>query len=254
MDPYLERYWGDVHTRLMVYPRNPLNPQLPPPRRARVEEGATVMMDGKPKRTVYPDVSVIEEPGDTYSSTTTSVDFADPLVIKRDDSGEIRQIEIIDTSDEQRVVTVIEFISSSNKNSSLGKAAYRRMQIEYLESQVNLVEVDLIRQGDYVPAFPENRIPKDWRTTCQISVRRTHIGNQAELYRVPLREKQPNIRIPLRPADTGVILQIQPLIDDCYRDGGYGEIDFEQQPEPDFDESDATRARALIEQSIKKQQ
>ncbi len=253
MDPYLERYWGDVHTSLMVYARNQLNPQLPAYLRARVEEGATVIVDGKPKRTIYPDVSVIEEPGDTYTSTTTSIEIADPLVLTLDeDSGETRHIEIIDTSDEHHVVTVIEFISPSNKVGSTGKAAYRRKQIEYLESQVNLVEIDLIRQGDFVLAFPESRIPNDWRTTYQICVRRTHIENQAELYRLPLQEKLPNIRIPLRPTDTDVVLQIQPLIDDCYRDGGYGEIDYDQQPEPHFDENDALWAQALIEQSRKK--
>jgi Protein of unknown function (DUF4058) len=252
MDPYLERYWGDVHTRLMVYASNQLNPQLPSQLRARVEEGATVMVGGKPKRTIYPDVSVIEEPVDTYSSTTTSVEIADPLVIALDDPGEPRHIEIIDTSDVQRIVTVIEFISPSNKTGSLGKAAYRRKQIEYLESQVNLVEVDLIRQGEYILAFPENRIPKDWRTTYQICVRRTHVVNQAELYRVPLRESLPNIRIPLRPTDNDVILQIQPLIDDCYRDGGYGEIEYDQQPDPPFNDDDTAWAQSLIEESRKK--
>ena len=253
MDPYLERYWGDVHTSLMVYARNQLNPQLPADLRARVEEGATVMVDGKKQRTIYLDVSVIEEPGESYSSTTIAVEIADPLVIALDEGlGEARHIEIIDSRDDQRVVSVIEFISPGNKISSAGRADYRRKQAEYLESQVNLIEVDLIRQGEFVLAFPENRIPADWRTTYQICVRRAQVENKAELYRVPLREKLPNIRIPLRPTDADVILQIQPLIDDCYRDGGYGEIEYDQQPQPPFNDDDAAWARSLIEQSRKK--
>lgn len=253
MDPYLERYWGDVHTSLMVYTRNQLNPQLPPDLRARVEEGVAVMVDGKKQRTIYPDVSVIEEPGDSYSSTTTAVEIADPIVLAVDDGmGESRHIEIIDTSDDQRVVSVIEFISPSNKLSSIGRMDYRRKQTEYLESHVNLVEVDLVRQGEFILAFPENKIPSDWRTEYQICIRRANNQNQAELYRVPLRERLPNIRIPLRPTDADVILQIQPLIDDCYRDGGYGEIEYDQQPEPPFGDDDAKWAQSLIEQSQKK--
>lgn len=253
MDPWLEQYWGDVHTRLMVYASNQLNPQLPADLRARVEEGATVMVDGKKRRTIYPDVSFIEEPTDAYSSTKTAVEIADPLVIALDEGiGKPRHIEIVDTSDDQRVVSVIEFISPANKINRSGRADYRRKQTEYLESQVNLIEVDLIRQGEFVLAFPEDRIPASWRTTYQICVRRANAENRAELYRVPLREKLPNIRIPLRPTDTDVILQIQPLIDTCYRDGGYGEIEYDQQPEPSFNDDDAKWAQILIEQSRKK--
>ncbi len=38
MDPYLERYWRDVHSRLVVYICDSLQESLPPPLRARVEE------------------------------------------------------------------------------------------------------------------------------------------------------------------------------------------------------------------------
>ena len=38
MDPYLESYWGDVHTRLMVYASNQINAQLPDELQARVRK------------------------------------------------------------------------------------------------------------------------------------------------------------------------------------------------------------------------
>ena len=41
MDPYLESYWGDVHTSLVTYARDQLRPQLPKDLRVRVEEHVT---------------------------------------------------------------------------------------------------------------------------------------------------------------------------------------------------------------------
>lgn len=45
--------------------------------------------------------------------------------------------------------------------------------------------------------------------------------------------------IPLRPGERDVVLQLQPLIDDCYRDGRYHRIDYQIDPKPKFDEADA---------------
>ena len=38
MDPYLEWYWGDVHTRLTTYASNQLAAQLPSDLRVRIEK------------------------------------------------------------------------------------------------------------------------------------------------------------------------------------------------------------------------
>lgn len=55
-----------------------------------------------------------------------------------------------------------------------------------------------------------------------ICVRRASFPHHAESYPAPLREPLPNIPIPLRPSDTDVILQLQPLIDECYHRGRHG--------------------------------
>jgi len=38
MDPYLERYWRDLHQSLIIYTRDELQDRLPPQLRARIEE------------------------------------------------------------------------------------------------------------------------------------------------------------------------------------------------------------------------
>ena len=42
MDPWLEDYWGDVHTRLTTYTSDRLQPNPPSGLKARIEEYVTV--------------------------------------------------------------------------------------------------------------------------------------------------------------------------------------------------------------------
>jgi len=42
---------------------------------------------------------------------------------------------------------------------------------------------------------------------------------------IQLKEKLPNIAIPLCSQDRDVVLELQPIIDACYRDGRYYAID-----------------------------
>ena len=56
----------------------------------------------------------------------------------------------------------------------------------------------------------------------------------------------PNIRIPLRPTDADVILQLQPLLDACYRRGRYWSIDYTQPVSPKLDDGDQLWAEQLL--------
>jgi len=116
---------------------------------------------------------------------------------------------------------------------------YVRKQREYLDAGINLVEIDLVREGDFVLAAPQARIPPAYRTPYLICVRRNSRRGRVELYRAPLRERLPNIPIPLRRSDPDVVLQLQPLIDACYRDGRYHRIDYRADPVPRLGEEDA---------------
>lgn len=68
MDPYLERHWGDVHTRLITYASDQLQKILPRDLRARVEERVVVAQWDR-TRSLFPDVRVIEtRPGSGRAS------------------------------------------------------------------------------------------------------------------------------------------------------------------------------------------
>jgi len=249
MDPYLEAHWGDVHATLMVYARNQLNAQLPGDLQARVEESLAVTGDEGTLRTVYPDIQVREQSGNSASSEVAVADVAvaEPYMVTVEDQPRtLRHLEIVDISAGGRVVTVIEFLSPANKVGSAGQLIYIRKQRQFLDAKVNLVEIDLIRAGNYVLSLPEDRLPSVCRTPYLVCTRRVTHPNQAELFPISLRQPLPNIPVPLRPTDKDVVLRLQPLLDDCYRDGRYERLDYRAETAPRLGESDARWADALL--------
>jgi hypothetical protein len=63
---------------------------------------------------------------------------------------------------------------------------------------------------------------------------------------VPLRARLPVVSIPLRPADRDVLLDLQAVLDQCYRNGGYDDLDYRGEPDPPLEWEDAAWANALL--------
>ena len=247
VDPYLEQHWGDIHTSLMVYIRDQITDQLPSDLQARVEESVCVDVD-ESSRWVYPDVTVVERL-ETQSSTVAVANaiIAEPTIIPLpSEQPTQRHIAIVDLNSGNRVVTAIELLSPANKQGEAGRSDYRRKQREYIEAGVNLVEIDFIRSGTFIVAAPEGRIPWDMRTPYIVCIRRAYRPEQAEIISITLDQQVPNFRIPLRRADADIVLQLQPLLDECYRRGRYTSIDYSQPPRPKLDDKSATWANGLI--------
>jgi len=248
VDPYLEQYWGDIHTSLMVYIRDQISDQLPRDLQARVEESVCVDVDKSPRR-IYPDVVVIELPEFASSSAVAVADavIAEPTIIPiPSEHPTQRHIEIVDLNSGNRVVTAIELLSPANKQEGSGRVTYRRKQRETIEAGISLVEVDLIRTGTFIVAAPEDGIPWKKRTPYIVYIRRAYRPEQAEIISVALEQAVPNFRIPLQHTDPDIVLQIQPLLDDCYRRGRYASIDYSQPARPKLDDKSAAWASRLI--------
>jgi hypothetical protein len=214
MDPYLEKYWQDVHTSLMVYIRDHLQPQLPGDLVARVEEQVSIDVDADSRR-FRPDVSVTEDFSASGSGGTAvmTAAIAEPLVVLEAEEPEERHIEILDVASGSRVVTAIEVLNPSNKLVYEGRSAYRQKQRAYLAGHVNLMEIDLVRQGEYVLAASLDHIPVSKRTPYWVCVSPARSPGRREVYPLPLRQRLPAIAIPLRPTDADVVLDLQQLID-----------------------------------------
>jgi len=250
MDPYLEPFWRDIHARLIIYAADQLNGRLPGDLRARVEERIVVEPGQDAERSVYPDVRVMQRGrgGPAAAVAEAGVAVAEPLLIRLPDELATQTfIEIIDLGSGKRVVTVIEILSLSNKLPGEGQDLYFEKRDELRQGGVSLVEIDLLRAGKRPLAVPYDRIPESHRTPYNVWVRRGWERATVALYRVPLQERLPAIRVPLRQTDQDVPLELQPLVDQCYRNGGYDDdIDYRAPLDPPLLPDDAAWADALL--------
>jgi hypothetical protein len=255
MDPYLEQSWRDVHAALIIYSRDQLQDQLPGDLYARVEERIILESGETLQQPRYPDVRVFEYPrgGLETAPDQAGVAMAEPVRIHyAPEPVTETYIEIIDAGTGQRVVTVIEFLSLSNKFPGEGQEQYERKQHELRQASVSLVEIDLLRAGRRVLSLPLSSVPVALRTTYQVCVRRGWETDTFEVYPVPLRERLPIIRIPLRQTDNDARLDLQALIDHAYRKGRYDTINYRIAAEPPLEGADATWAHQLLHEAGKR--
>jgi hypothetical protein len=250
MDPYLESHWRDVHHRLITYACDAIQEALPPELRARVEERVVLESPEGLGNPLFPDVRVIESapqrPGGIIAVGRSAA--TEPILIDA-----VREpltqgyIEIIDVGSGNRVVTVIEVLSPTNKMPGDGMQEYHRKQREIVQSETNLVEINLLRTGRHVLAVPLENISSGLRTPYMVCVRRATRPSKAEVYPIPLSAKLPTVKIPLRRDDADVPLDLQALIEECYRKGRYeGDLDYRRDPDPPLSGRDAEWAAELL--------
>jgi Protein of unknown function (DUF4058) len=203
----------------------------------------------------YPDVRVVEYPRGGLSSPAAEggVAVAEPVRIHyAPEPITETYIGIIDAGTGQRVITVIEFLSLSNKLPGDGREQYRRKQYELRRSGVSLAEIDLLRAGQRTLSLPVSSIPIELRTTYQVCVRRGWETGTHEVDAVSPRDRLPGIRIPLRQTDEDARLDLQSLINQAYQNGRYHSIDYRAAAEPPLDGPDGIWSDQLLHQAGKR--
>lgn len=257
MDPYLEAklIWPGFHNALVVYIRDQLRPLLQPRYIAAVED--RVFLE-EPPRALIPDVWVREQ-SSKWSGGGTSVlepqvqtqaqNADDPMLIELTDR-ELHEsyIEILDRQSGQRVVTVIEVLSPTNKTPGPGRDAYLAKQEEVWKSATHLVEIDLLRGGEHTVLIPEGEVRDRRDYDYLVSVNRaTNIRRLYETYPRSLRERLPRIGIPLAEGDRDVVLDVQAVVAQTYDAGSYqARLHYDQPCTPPLREADQSWATELI--------
>ena len=242
MDPFLEPHWPDVHGALIQLSKSELNRQLPEDLVARSEERVTIGGGDGPARRLAPDVRVFESVADRPHPTVGNGHATNGVGV--DDGGggaglmlapfrlelfgdEVveRFLEIRDARDGGRLVTVVEFLSPSNKIGD-GRAEFARKRADLLEGGANVVEVDLVRAGNWEellrPFIAPSGVDAAYRTVMIVPAGDRRRWPTAFFHPMPLREPLPTIQIPLRPEDAPAVLSLQPLVDAAYANGRYG--------------------------------
>jgi Protein of unknown function (DUF4058) len=255
MDPYLEARWGDVHTRMAFLTSVQLGPQMPKGLRTRIQEDFVIESSEARGRRIIPDAAVVERPNldSNREGGPGGLAVVEPVVVTWEVEPRVqRSVHIVDTERGHRLVTAIEFISPTNKTKRAGRRAYLRKQRDILAAGASLIEIDLIRAGRYLLYAPESAVPSDLLAPYRVCVSRGWDTGRAEMYRIRMPERLPKIRVPLRPSDADVLLDLQQLIDDSYATGSHDDIDYTVDPDPPLAAEDAAWADGLLRQEGKR--
>ena len=77
---------------------------------------------------------------------------------------------------------------------------------------------------------------------------RARVPQEREVYPIGLREPLPAIRVPLRPSDADVILDLQTLINQCHERRHYHLLNYQLALEPPLGTQDAAWVEQLLRQ------
>jgi hypothetical protein len=226
MDPYLEnpQVWPDVHARFIVYLSEHLYPLLRPRYVIAVE--SRVFVEGPDtNQPIIPDAWVRLAQPERPQSTVVLLE-ADPAVEVQVAPLEIEEtyVTIRDRQSGQRIVTVIELVSPTNKYAGPGRISYVAKQTEVRRSTAHLVEIDLLRTGPHVLAVPEWAARQHGPYDYLVCVNQAFgLRDRFHLYPRRVRDRLPRIRLPLAAPDADIVLDIQAVLARTYEPGGYAE-------------------------------
>ncbi|MCS6919794.1 MAG: DUF4058 family protein [Fimbriimonadales bacterium] len=230
MDPYIEaQRWRGFHTHMIVAIQDALTPQLLPKYAADIEERVYIeeeTADALLRSVLYPDVAVetaTSEPLAQSSGAATAVQPARRTVPILAEQRE-RFVQIYTLSNRQ-LVTVIELLSPTNKRpNSLGRSEYLDKRQRLFRAGVNLVEIDLLLQGERLPTNE----PLPSGDYYAIVARASQLP-EVEVYYWHLGQPMPTIPIPLLEGDPDAQLDLQGVYEQVYARARYDALlDFSQ--------------------------
>jgi hypothetical protein len=270
MDPYLEApdIWPDFHDGLAAQIRVELNSTLPTPYYARLEMRPElgIVDEGGSTRRIIPDVSVVRPPQATRDTGLVTVldrprTIVSPSVevIVHTEPFRHAVVEIRDPTRGHKLITLIEIASPSNKRPGADRRTYLHKQKEVLDSDANLIELDLLRTGDRLLTnlSLQNEVARlDPSPDYLVLVNRAwlRVGDALayQVFAVPVTEPLPCIPVPLRQGQEEVPLDLQFIFNHVYDGGPYwrGAVDYEEPPQPPLADDQAAWAVQRIQQRM----
>lgn len=252
MDPFLEQagVWEEFHTRLIVAIADDLGPRLRPRYRVSVEQRAYLAVDAPPELVGKPDVRITAPaapPLATLPATASTPPTAGAraLVAELPMPGEVveRFLEVRDVAT-SHVITVIELLSRSNKLAGDGRWQYERRRLGVLASATHLVEIDLLRADTPMPMrLPPGSGPEDYR----IVVSRAWDRPKAEVFLFGLRERIPDLALPLVRGDAEPRVALNDLVHAVYERAGFDlVVAYDEDLRPPADARDQAWIRQVV--------
>jgi hypothetical protein len=216
MDPYLEDepLWPVFHHQLVMCLYQILLPGLVDRYRARVGQRTYV----------------------TEQALFTSIIREE----HHEDYIEIRQ------RNDGRLITLVDLVSPPNKTSTAGRTAYLDKRLEGRSASANLVEIDLVLQGQPTLEYSRDDLP-EW--DYAVTVTRSTQPERYEIYTATLQKRLPRFRLPLAADDRDTVLDLHTAFTRCYDQGGFSaKIDYKRDPTTTLDDEDRRWLDHLLRQ------
>lgn len=254
MDPYLEKPtgWSNVHTRLIVALADNLTAKIRPRYYVSVEERTYLLQSDEMDKIMRPDVGIVRESAPIYEAALAGTAVsplleaqptARPITVTLPMPEEVRERFLeVRLVDDGRLVTAVEILSPTNKQSGKGRQLYAEKRQAILESETHLVEIDLLRAGK-----PPEFIPASQLSHYYILVSRAEQRPSATLIPFAVQQSIPTFRLPLLPGDDEPEVDLGQILHALYDRAGFDlRIDYKQAPEPPFAEKDTAWIDALL--------
>ncbi|MBI3361908.1 MAG: DUF4058 family protein [Chloroflexi bacterium] len=252
MNPWLENpaLWRDVHHRLISGLADELAPRLRPRYFVAVETHTYISVAStQPPATRYPDVMVNDRGGPAVAVAPAAESFPFLTVeLPIDDPVEEGYLEVrlVPTGE---VITIIELLSHANKQPGRDREAYVQKREDLLVSQLNFVEIDLLRAG---PVMPHAERAKD--SAYRLFIRRRERARKARLYPFSVRQPIPAFPLPLLPDDSEPTVDLGAVLNAVYDRAGYDlVIRYDQPPAPPLSADDSAWAESVLTMQASRQ-
>jgi hypothetical protein len=145
-----------------------------------------------------------------------------------------------------RLITLVDVVSTTNKLTAAGRAAYLSKRCEGKSANANLVEIDLVLQGQPTLEYSRDGFP-DW--DYAVTVTRSSQPERHEIYTATLQKKLPRFRLPLASDDRDTVVDLQTAFTRCYDHGGFAQqIDYRREPPGPLDAEDRGWIDGLLTQ------
>ncbi len=246
MDPYLEHpaLWPGVHNGLIAALQLSLAPQLRPRYYVALEARLYITESDQSVFVGRPDLAVIAQPA-AEAALKPSPSASSALTVQVPVPDEVREtyLEVRETHTD-KVLTVVEILSPTNKRPGRGRRLYEDKRMEVLASRTHLVEIDFIRAGEPMPIIGNGRA-----SAYRILVSRGDCRPNATLYAFGVRQPIPPFSLPLKPTDQEPDVFLGQILHDLYDRASYDlRLDYKGNPDPPLPPVEAAWADELLRQ------
>ncbi len=249
-NPYIERasVWHDFHASFMPLVREILTAQVLPRYFVRIDEHMYIHELAADERRFLGRgdllVPSLMPPSAQTITAGPLLDAPAEVRVPAVDSEGQSFLEIRDR-DSRELVTVIELLSPSNKLAGPDREQYLAKARQLQRSSAHFVEIDLLRCG---PRMPWLDMPD-----CDycIVVSRVTQRPRSGLWPVDLRDRLPEIPIPLRTGDADARLDLQQVLHRIYDAACYEYHIYSGPPEPPLPSGDAEWARQFVPAAVR---